>query len=82
MNETETLNLILEELKRINQNLRQPAITGSAYLTIEQVSEAMRCSENTVRSWITSGQLPVFKYKATVRVRAEVLERFIKRFSA
>ena len=82
MNETETLTAILEELIRINQNIRPAAISHSTHLTIEQVSEAMHCSLNNVRSWIRDGQLPAFKYKGTVRVRAEVLERFIKRYTA
>jgi len=82
MNETETLKAILEELVRINQNIRPPAMSHTTHLTVEQVSETMNCSINTARSWINSGQLTAFKYKGTLRVRVEALERFIKRFTA
>ena len=81
MTETQTLNAILEELVKINKNLRQHDASNTTHFSIEQLSEAMSCHPNTIRTWIKEGNLPTFQYKGTIRIRANQLERFITKYT-
>lgn len=81
MTETQTLNAILNELVKINKNLRQHDVSNSTHLSIEELAEAMGCHANTVRMWIKDGSLPTFQYKGTIRIRANQLERFITKYT-
>lgn len=50
------------------------------WLTVEDVSERLQVSQETVRRWIRSGKLPVLDLggpKAGYRIRGDVLEAFI-----
>ena len=46
-------------------------------LTIDQVRVLMGVSKATVEGWVKKGDLPVFRLRATVRVRRSDLDRMI-----
>lgn len=46
-------------------------------LTIDEVAEVLRCSRSTVKSRITSGELPSVKIRGLRRVRTADLEAYV-----
>jgi excisionase family DNA binding protein len=53
---------------------------GTGWLTVAQVSERLQISQETVRRWIRSGDLPVLELgglKAGYRIREDALAAFI-----
>lgn len=77
----ETFTALLNELIKINQNIRPPMASKSTHFSIEQVAQIMNCSANNVRNWIKAGELRPFQYKGTLRIRVESLDRFITRYT-
>lgn len=47
------------------------------YLTIEELSGILNCSQNTVRNILRENQIKIFQYKGLIRVRKAHLEKFL-----
>lgn len=57
-----------------------PALDNENLLTIEEVAEIFKTKPSTIRSWIRRKDLPknlIFKVGGIVRVRKQLLEKFI-----
>ena len=57
-----------------------PAIDNENLLTIEETAEIFKTKPSTVRSWIRRKDLPqnlIFKVGGIVRIRKQLLEKFI-----
>lgn len=56
-------------------------VAGPELLTVHEVAELLRCSEDTVRRRIGSGELPAVRTgtgpRTPLRVKATVLDQFI-----
>ena|GEM_PF-6250699 len=51
------------------------------YLTIEEVSGVLNCSQNTVRNILKKNEVKIFEYKGLVRVRKTHLEKFLNKYT-
>jgi len=51
------------------------------YLTIEEVSGVLNCSQNTVRNILKENEVKIFQYKGLVRVRKTHLEKFLNKYT-
>ncbi len=54
--------------------------TKKGLLEIKEVLPILKCSENTLRTWIKRGQVPnglIMKIGRTLRIRASVLEKWV-----
>ncbi len=51
-------------------------MTGEAFLTSEQVAEALSVTPQTIRNWIRKGVLPAEKYGHVFRIRSEDFAAF------
>ncbi len=51
------------------------------YLTLQEVAQAVKVSETTVRRWVRSGDLPAFKVggRGQIRIDPEDLRSFMER---
>ena len=57
-----------------------PAIDNENLLTIEETAEIFKTKPSTIRSWIRRKDLPqnlIFKVGGIVRVRKQLLDKFI-----
>ena len=57
-----------------------PAIDNENLLTIEETAEIFKTKPSTIRSWIRRKDLPqnlIFKVGGIVRIRKQLLEKFI-----
>ncbi len=54
-------------------------MTGEAFLTSEQVAEALSVTPQTIRNWIRKGVLPAEKYGHVFRIRSEDFAAFAGR---
>jgi len=61
--------------------LEQPLIMAAEYLTIKEVAELLRVSDQTVRNYIKKGSLVAIKFgqshRAPVRIHITALNDFI-----
>src|SRR5579863_4927585 len=57
----------------------QPPPPNPEVLTIEQISELLQVTRQTVRNWIKGGSLPAIKVKHVYRVRRDDLEAMLAR---
>ena len=51
------------------------------YMTLQEVAQAVKVSETTVRRWVHSGELPAFKVgsRGQIRIEPEELRAFMER---
>lgn len=57
-----------------------PVFDSENLLTIEEVAEIFKTKSSTIRSWIRRKDLPqnlIFKLGGIVRIRKQLLEKFI-----
>jgi excisionase family DNA binding protein len=47
-------------------------------LTVEEVANELRVSEETVRRWVRNGQLPCIKLPRGIRIPSEVIKDLIR----
>ena len=75
------LPIILQELTKLNNNLKPQHNDQFKHYSIDEVAEIMDCHTNTVRTWIKDGELKTFQYKGLMRVRSQSLDRFVMKHS-
>jgi excisionase family DNA binding protein len=51
-------------------------MTGRAFLTSEQVADALSVTPQTIRNWIRKGTLPAERYGHVFRIRSEDFAAF------
>lgn len=56
-------------------------MTGEAFLTSEQVADALSVTPQTIRNWIRKGTLPAERYGHVFRIRSEDFAAFAGRQS-
>mgnify|MGYP001067158726 CR=1 FL=1 len=49
------------------------------YFTVQEVADSLKVSSQTVRNWITSGELKALKLKYNVRITEKDLKEFIEK---
>lgn len=76
------LSILLQEVTKLNNNLRPQDSNQFKHYSIDEVAEIMDCHANTVRTWIKDGELKTFQYKGTMRVGCQNLDRFLARYTA
>jgi AraC-like DNA-binding protein len=85
---TESVDALIEHIKILTNEIRiqgmktlTPPSNDLEHYTIEEVSEILHCSPNSVRNILKDNEIKTFKYKSIVRVKKSNLERFINRFT-
>jgi excisionase family DNA binding protein len=76
------LQEIVTLLHTLNTNIRPPTVSNTLkHYSIEDTASIMGVSENTVRNWIKDGVIKPFQYRGTLRIKENIMERFITKYT-